>query len=113
MLFLPFFKLTFYSLNTANGGYLLKLTLYFSKKLTYNQDNAIACALSQYFSIVSSRIYTELAVYCGQTTSLIPVGDSQTSIFSKAAASSNLYPYYFYFLPDLTASSDVTNLEVR
>lgn len=55
-----------------NGAFLLKLKLWFTKMISYDQDNEIACVLSQSFQIPVFRVYTEIATYCLQTPNIIP-----------------------------------------
>lgn len=98
----------FYSFKVPdNGAFMMKITLWFTKLLTYKQDNDIACALGRVLMLPSNRIYTEVATRCNEKVYMPQISESNVFI---QTSSKNLYPYMFYIFPDYSVDFDTTNL---
>ncbi|EAR88266.2 transmembrane protein, putative (macronuclear) [Tetrahymena thermophila SB210] len=96
---------------TSNQGYLLKINLYFSDMITYAQNQDIACAMTQAFSLNSQRIVTDQDVQCGgQYPYFVKTVSSQ---YKKQISVNKQYQYSYYILPDKTLVQDLVNLQIK
>lgn len=93
-----------------NGGYFLKVMLHFRSRLTYNQNNELACALTKLFELKKSRVYTQFSCVCGGTSRLVPGSDYSQNFTGQT--SNGLYQYMFYVIPDYALPADSVNQDI-